>query len=217
MRLIFNAVEYDIIHHAKSEVTDLIQKKKFNIAIITLLNLLAIVLPMQIAAQPRAHRTIRVHYRGDLPFIQIYMNGRYKGMVKRNAYGDFLVKTGLKYRIQATHSTVSSVKGIYLRRNSTRIHNVRFYEPSTRSGHGHSLRPGRKALLQISYQGTRAWSRIWIDGLPQGKINRFKTRVFDVQTGKSYVIRLAAGGRTITRTIRISNTGRMESITFRTP
>lgn len=197
----------------------MIRKYFSTFAATALLALTAFLTPTEAQAQRRPFRSIRVHYSGNLPQVRIYINGRYKGMVNRGSWADYRMRTGYNYRVQATWAGRSDVKTIYLSRSSARpFHNVRFTEPNRGFGRDdHGMRPGRRARMEIAYRGSRPYARLFIDGTAHGQIHRNSARAFDVQTGRTYTIRMMFAGRSVTKSVHISRHDRMERVVFYAP
>jgi hypothetical protein len=196
----------------------MIRKYFSTFAAAALLALTAFLTPTEAQAQRRPFRSIRVHYSGNLPQVRIYINGRYKGMVGRGSWSDYRMRTGFNYRIQATYAGRSDVKTIYLSRSSRRpVHNVRFTAPNRAGRDDHGMRPGRRARMEIAYRGSKPYARLFIDGQAQGQVRRNSTRVFNVQTGRRYTIRMTFAGRSVTKSVHISRHDRMERVVFYAP
>lgn len=197
----------------------MIRKYFSTLAATALLALTAFLTPGEVQAQSHRFRSIRVHYSGNLPQVRIYINGRYKGSVNRGSFADYRMRTGFNYRIQATYAGRSDVKTIYLRRSSMFAHNVRFTAPNRGFGRddNHGMRPGRRARMEIAYRGSRPYARLFIDGQAHGQVRRNSTRVFDVQTGRRYTIRMTFAGRSTTKSVYISRHDRMERVVFYAP
>lgn len=184
-----------------------------------LLALTAFLTTGEVQAQSHRFRSIRVHYSGNLPQVRIYFNGRYKGMVSRGSFADFRVRAGYNYQIQATWAGRSDVKNIYLRRSSMFAYNVRFTAPNRGYGRDddHGYRRPRRARMEIAYRGSSPFARLHIDEAPQGQIHRNSVRVFDVQTGRRYTVRITARGRSVQKSVFISRYDRMERVVFYAP
>ena len=173
--------------------------RKFSLALATLLMLgLSTAFTPKSAEAGRIRRFIRVRYRGRLPYIRLYINGTYKGKVRRGSSKSIYLKTRRRYRIRAKYAGRTSFKSVYLTPgSSTRI--VTFYRPTRGGGRiddgGDRPIRRRRVSLRIRYRGRKPYARCYINGISKGKIRRRSSRTFLVRRGRRYRIEMRFAGR----------------------
>lgn len=150
-------------------------------------------------AEAARYRTVRFKLTSSakIAWGRLYINGRYRGQVRRNSYKRVRLRTGRSYRVTVRRSWNGRNwyrnKSVYVSSSSSRYQTV-FLHPTARGGNyvsdGDSGSRYRSVRFKLTSSSKIAWGRLYINGSYKGRVRRSGYLRVRLRTGRTYRVRV---------------------------
>lgn len=133
---------------------------------------------------------LKLGYGVRVKWAKLYINGRYKGHIRKSGFRHFKLKSDKKYRIKILRNYKSwsyiRKKTVFLDGNrSTRVIVVRqLLKRLNRSDERANSGENRRVKIMLSSSSPVSWCWLYIDGESFGKVWRRRGRFFELQAGR---------------------------------
>lgn len=146
---------------------------------------------------------LKLGYGVRVKWAKLYINGRYKGHIRKSEFRHFNLPSGKKYRIKILRNYKSwsyiRKKTVFLDGSrSTRVIVVRqLLKRHSRSDEKDSSGENRRVKIMLSTSSPVNWCWLYIDGESFGKVWRRRGRFFELQSGRyhRFMVRREAMGQ----------------------
>jgi len=129
-------------------------------------------------------------------WAKLYINGSYKGHVRKNGYKRIRLRAGKTYKVVAKRrrgrANFYRKKSVYLSRNRVSTKTV-ILHVSRRSGYSEDtdsdLDDGgryRRVRCKLTSSSKVAWAKLYVNGSYKGKIYRDRGKIIRLRSGRSY-------------------------------
>lgn len=118
---------------------------------------------------------------------RLYVDGRYKGVVRRSSYLDVPLASGRSYRMTVKRTWNGRdwfrEKTVYVKAGSSQIE---FFHPMAKSGGSSDSSSSRRIKVQLTSTSKIAWGRLYVNGRYNTVVRRNSAVYLNLTPGRSY-------------------------------
>lgn len=157
-------------------------------SLLLILGLFLTVLPD--LAEAASYRTVKFKLTSSakIAYGRLYINGRYRGRVRRTSYTRIRLRTGRTYRVQVRRSwngqNWQRNKSFYLSSSSAMAKTV-FLHPTAR-GDADSGSRYTSVRFKLTSSSKIAWGRLYVNGSYKGRVTRSSYKTVSLRSGRTY-------------------------------
>lgn len=119
---------------------------------------------------------------------KLYINGRYRGRVRRSRYKTLRLRSGRTYRMQIRRRWNGKrwrrTKRVRIRRGDRR--KTVFFYPRARGG----FKRYTRVRFKLTSSSKIAWGRLYVNGRYRGRVRRSRYKTLRLRNGRTYRIRV---------------------------